>query len=323
MATLTDPRSLGPSLGREGWCQRLLTELILDAPYPRYNSARRPSPSGIDFLGALDELCFGEDALDGEDVVFVDEIDLPARHPDEKGCAPDYAVFVEGRCWIIELKTEPGSHRPRQIPDYFERAHHYHPDRRVDITYLTAGLRAPFHPPVEVWGRYVHVEWSGVAELVRSVWSTCTDDRIVEVMTILLAGIESIDRPIRDWWKLLGYELDPVPVVGQAASEAAALMPAAQRTIEGTQVAVEGLALAHDTATDGRQRAIGLDTGGLDALHELRLQLRKAIRAEPADSPLRNVQPWMWSAASSGGTAMTPAGRQTGYEVRLSRARMK
>ena len=189
MATLTDPRLLRPSLGREGWCQRLLTELILGAPYPPYNSARRPSGRGTDFLGALDELCFGEDAVAGTDLVFVDEIDFPARHPDEKGCAPDYTVFVEGRCWIIELKTEPGSHRPRQIPDYFERAHHYHPDRRVDITYLTAGLRAPFQPLVEDWGRYVHLEWSGVAELIRSVWSTSADDRVIDVMTMLLAGI--------------------------------------------------------------------------------------------------------------------------------------
>jgi hypothetical protein len=133
---------LRPSLGREGWCQRLLTELILDAPYPPYNSSLRPSPRGIDFLGALDELCFGADGVSSEDVVFVDELDFPARHPDEKGCAPDYTVFVENRCWIIELKTEPGSHRPQQIPDSFERARHYHPDRRVDITYLTAGLRA-------------------------------------------------------------------------------------------------------------------------------------------------------------------------------------
>ena len=65
----------------------------------------------------------------------------PARHPDERGCAPDYTVFVSGRCWIIELKTESGSHRPKQIPDYFERAHHYHPQLEVDITYLTAVVK--------------------------------------------------------------------------------------------------------------------------------------------------------------------------------------
>jgi hypothetical protein len=77
----TDPRSLSPSLGREGWCQRLLTELILDAPYPPYNSTRHPSPLGVEFLGALDELSFGEDGVSGEDPIFVDEIDFPAPTP--------------------------------------------------------------------------------------------------------------------------------------------------------------------------------------------------------------------------------------------------
>jgi hypothetical protein len=302
----------------------LLTELILDAPYPPYNSARRPSSRGRDFLGALDDLCFGQDAVAGTDLVFVDEIDFPARHADEKGCAPDYTVFVEGRCWIIELKTEPGSHRPRQIPDYFERAHHYHPDRRVDITYLTAALRAPFHPQVEDWGRYVHVEWSGVAELIRSVWSTAGDERVLDVLSMLLAGIALIDEPIRSCWARLGYDLEPAAVAGQAATEAPASPEVGSLTIDSASVAVAaGLALARDTAADGRQRAIGLDAGGLDALHDLRLQLRQAIRAEPADSPLRYVQPWMWSAASAGGTAMTAAGLQAGYEVRLSRSRIE
>lgn len=211
----------------------------------------------------------------------------PARHPDEKGCAPDYTVFEEGRCWIIELKTEPGSHRPRQIPDYFERGHHDPPDRRVDITYLTAGLRAPFKPAVEDWGRYVHIEWSGSAELIWSVWSTSADDRIADISTMLLTGIASIDEPIRDWWTLLGYEIDPAVVGHEPAA-----MPATSLPVEPWSVTLEqGLALAHDTATDGRQRAIGLDAGGLDALHDLRLGLRQAIRAERVDSPLRKVQP--------------------------------
>lgn len=229
------------------------------------------------------------------------------------------ARIVDGRCWMIELKTEPGSHRARQIPDCFERAHHYHPERRVDITYLTAGLRAPFQPAIEDWGRYVHIEWDGITELIRSVWSTCADERTIDVMSMLLTGIAAFDEPIPDWWMRLGYGLGP-EVVGPAPAP----MSAASLTVEGSSLNLDaGLALAYDTATDGCQRAIGLDAGGLDALHELRLQLRQAIRAEPADSPLRNMQPRMWSAASSGGTAMTAAGLLTGHEVRLSRARMK
>lgn len=170
----------------------------------------------------------------------------------------------------------------------------------------------------------MHLEWSGVAELIRWVWSTCADDGVIDVMTMLLAGIASIDEPIRDWWARLGYELVPTAVMGPAATAAPAPVPVASLTVDSASVTVDaGLALARDTAADGRQRAIGLDAGGLDALHELRLQLRQVILAEPADSPVRHVQPWMRSAATSGGTAMTPGGLQTGYEIRLSRTRTK
>lgn len=319
---LTDPQSLKPSLGREGWCQRLLTELILDGPYPPYNTHLRPSTRGVAFLGALDELSFGEDAVSSADPIFVDEIDFPARHLDEQGCAPDYTVFVEGRCWIIELKTEPGSHRSRQIPDYFERAHYYHPELRVDITYLTAGLRAPFQPRTEQWERYVHVEWSQTAELIRSVWSSASDERVLRVMATLLSGITRLDATARSWWSSLGYELEPLTVEELMRQPSAASLPAT-RPHPGMPLAPidEGLVLALDTAEDGRQRAIGLEVGGLEALHQLRLELRRALLAEPAESSLRTVQPWLWSATTSGGTAMTSAGLRTGYELRLSRTR--
>jgi hypothetical protein len=320
MGTLTDPRSLKPSLGREGWCQRLLTELILNGPYPPYNNHRSPSPLGVEFLGALDQLSFGEDAVSTADPVFVDEIDLPGRHPDEKGCAPDYTVFMPGRCWMIELKTEPGSHRPRQIPDYFERAHHYHPELRVDITYLTAGLRQPFTPRTEAWARYAHIEWTQTAELIRSVWSQVPDEGVLEVMTTLLTGIAHLGEPLSAWWSRLGYQPERLDV-GAAAD--AGLTTSTTTTRDLPPVVIEeALALARATASDGRQRAIGLDVGGLEALHELRLQLRRACRAQPRNSPLLTVQPWLWSAATSGGGAMTPAGLHTGYEVRLSRARL-
>lgn len=321
MAPLTDPRSLKPSLGREGWCQRLLTELILDEPYPPYNSHLQPSPQGVAFLGALDELSFGTDAVSSEAPVFVDEIDLPARHPDEKGCAPDYTVFLDGRCWIIELKTEPGSHRPRQVPDYFERAHHYHPDLRVDITYLTAGLRRPFEPRTETWERFVHIEWRQIVDLIRHVWAGSSSERVSEVVDLLITGIAHLHEPALAWWSLLGYQLEPVVVVG--ATEEDAITTSTSQTDDPLPAAAvsEAIALARATANDGRQRAIGLDVGGLDALHELRLQLRRACRTESPDSSLRSIESWLWSAATSGGAPMTSAGRQTGYEVRLSRSR--
>lgn len=321
MSRLTDPRALRPSIGREGWCQRLLTELVLDDTYPPYNSRRRPSSDGLSFLGALDELCFGLDGVTGRDVVFVDEIDFPARHPDEKGCAPDYTVFVDGRCWVIELKTEPGSHRPRQIPDYFERARHYHPGLRIDLTYLTAGLRRPFEPPTREWERFSHVEWLQVEGLIEATWSESEDPEIRSMAQLLIAGIRHLGEPAASWWERLGY----APVADVAPRRTAAAPADRGGPAPGVDDSVvqleDALELASLTAADGRQRAIGLEAGGLEALQSLRLAVHEACREAAEVSPLRHVQPWLWSAATSGGKAMTVAGTTTGYELRLSRAR--
>ena len=102
-------------LGREEYCQRLLTMLILDGGYPRWNTHSTPGPEGRAFLAALDRLSFGApvDETDGAgnagddlaDATFVDELDLPARPKDVRGCAPDYAVVTPSRLWLVELKT--------------------------------------------------------------------------------------------------------------------------------------------------------------------------------------------------------------------------
>ena len=42
-------------LGREEYCQRLLTMLILEDDYPRWNSRLIPSDDGLRFLGSLDQ----------------------------------------------------------------------------------------------------------------------------------------------------------------------------------------------------------------------------------------------------------------------------
>src|SRR4029453_16823025 len=79
-------------LGREEYCQRLLTMLVLAGPYPRWNSRRRPSERGGRFLQALDALSFGDMVWDGRPL-FVDEFDLPKRHELEPGYAPDYGLL--------------------------------------------------------------------------------------------------------------------------------------------------------------------------------------------------------------------------------------
>lgn len=120
-------------LGREEFIQRLLTTLILDSPYPPWNSRSSVSEDGLRFLRSLwdlSELGPWPDA----DPVFVDEFELPGRHDDETGGAPDYAVVWPDRLWMIELKTEARSHRRGQLRLYFELAHHHHRGLPIDLT---------------------------------------------------------------------------------------------------------------------------------------------------------------------------------------------
>ena len=83
----------------------------------------------------------------------MDEFELLARHDGEKGGAPDYAVLWPERLWLIELKTEKGSHRATQIPSYFELGRHHHPGCSVDLLYVTPPMTYSYEPPDE-WGRY-------------------------------------------------------------------------------------------------------------------------------------------------------------------------
>jgi hypothetical protein len=159
-------------LGREEYCQRLLTMLILEGPYPRWNSRSQPSAAGAEFLRALYERNFGG-TWPGDDAVFVDEFELPPRNDTERGGAPDYAVLWDDRLWLIELKTEKASHRPDQIPTYFDLAHHHYPDAAVEVLYVTPPMLARYEAPAP-WGRYAHATWTQLAELIRSTGHRAT-----------------------------------------------------------------------------------------------------------------------------------------------------
>ena len=111
-------------------------------------------------------------------------------HPDT--AADGRTVVKQLADRLRELGTRPVDQRLRGLRTLARDV----AGRRAD---LTAGLRVPFWPAVEGWGRYVHTEWSGIAGLIRSVWSTCADERTLDVMSMLLTGIAAIDEPLRDW----------------------------------------------------------------------------------------------------------------------------
>lgn len=287
---MEDPRKLlgRLKLGREEYCQRLLTMLILAAPYPRWNSRLAPSPQGLAFLRELDALSFGSAEV-GDHDEFVDELDLPPRHDLEKGGAPDYAVISTSRLWLIELKTEVASHRATQIPSYFELGRHHFPAHRVDLTYLTPPFDyTPAPPPAN--SRFAHVTWDQVVTLVLEVWKDA-DGVAGDLRDTLAEAIGGIGTPWGDWRRV---------------------------TLEDLLAAA--LRLAHQTVLDGKQRALDAGSGSLEELQQLRLDTRDALRGgvEPTDEL---VTPWLWNAQTSGGSPLTDAGAEQGYELRFSRAR--
>jgi hypothetical protein len=234
------------------------------------------------------------------DAVFVDELELPARSDLEKGGAPDWAVFWPGHVWLIELKTESASHRADQIPYYCELGAHHYPHDRLDITYLTPRFQYCY-PPARPSDRFAHVSWDEVIPIVRSVWPTPKSPRAEAVVDGVCDTLGRLDEPASAWW---------ASVAPQAAPAATPEPLLLDRTHE----------LARTTAADGRQRALDLEVTSLDELLELRLAIRDALAASPADSPLRYVVPWLWR-NRSGGRALTRAGARQGYELRLSRYR--
>lgn len=279
-------------LGREEFCQRLLTTLLLAAPYPKWNARSSLCPAGVTFLRALYERNFDAPWPNG-DPVFVDEFELPARHEAEKGGAPDYAVVWPDRLWLIELKTEKASHRHQQIPQYFELARAHHPHAAIDVTYITPPMEARYTPQ-NPWERYAHIAWGDLEEAIRTTWPAPEAPGEKEVVDGLIDAIKSLDKKPAEW--------------------RAGLVAAT----ESEQVMQRGLDAAAATASDGVQRAIDFRPGDLDELLELRLRLRDELAAAPEGSPLRHVRPWTWRIESTG-APLTEAGRELGFEIRLSR----
>ena len=326
-------------LGREETMQRLLTSLILGAPYPKWNTRSRPGAAGIVFLRSLFERCFGE-PWPGDDLTFVDEYELRGRSDAEQGGAPDWAVLWNGRIWLIELKSERGSHRHDQIPGYFTLGRHHHPECQVDITYLTPTMQAP-HTTSNEWERYAHLTWPEVVSLIRQAWPSPSDDGQAAVVAGVIHAIEHLATPPADWLRsvrgvtaaVTAESVEPTSPSAPVAADSGGAPPSDDgRTDDGRtddggthdgstdDVVERAVALACATADDGVQRALDVRFDSLDSLLEVRFRVRERIAAEPVDAVVRHVMPWVWREQSTG-RPLTEAGRTTGYELRLSKYR--
>ncbi|NNE36310.1 MAG: hypothetical protein HKN13_13820 [Rhodothermales bacterium] len=268
--------------GREEYCQRMLTSLILASRYPKWNSHSKPSDKGDSFLRRLFEESYDEPLIGSLD--FIDEFNLPAIDSDSKDGAPDYAVLTPDRLWIVELKTEKASHRKDQMPYYQALARHHYPNMRLDMLYLTGQMPRQDASNYE-GSRFVHQFWSETLHLIAESWSQSEfgEERLLE--TALQRELGSLDRPSKTF-------------------------------TTKASVIREAIALATCVQEGGKQRAVEVSASGLEDLIDLRSRIGEAITRDGATP---NVRPWIWYEATSGGKALTELGKDVGCELRLSR----
>lgn len=282
-------------LGREEYVQRLLAALILGAPTTRWNKPEEPTPRGAEFLRRLHARSFADTPSD--DPIFIDEFELPSRHDAEHAGWPDHGVDWPGRLFLIELKTERRSHRKGQLEHYADLARHHHPDRPIDLLYLTPAMEVTGPSALPDGVTYMQISWAAISPLVAETWSGSDVDW---------------ERTVADrlaWW------------IGEVEAGNPLLTREAARPEPRSDLLNDGLRLAARTQEDGTQRAIESADLAPEELEALRLELRDALLDGPVIDGVEvsHVRPWLWRAATSGGTALTEAGRTTGYELRLSR----
>ena len=283
MMAWEDPETLlKMKLGREEYVQRMLTSLILGSSYPQWNTRNSPSATGESFLQALHSLTYGNN-LSGP-LEFIDEFELLSENEEDANGCPDYAVFSSTGLWIIELKTEAGSHRDSQLPLYARLAQFSYPEQQVSITYLTGSMpRIEFLQSVDVPFR--HLYWTEIVDLIDCHWNYSQFKEEKLLAAAVIREIHSLDSPA------LSFRKDATAIR-------------------------EALNSAVQVQLTGRQAGIESEPGGLQELHDFRLRIRDALaRAEET----KYVRPWIWRAETSGGSALTHLGSDVGYEIRLSK----
>ncbi|WP_248965291.1 hypothetical protein [Sphaerisporangium perillae] len=283
--------------GREWFADVMLTSLLLGHRPRRFNTPYKLSPRGRHLLSLLDPAA---DDIDGDPGVYW-EFKLNALQPGQENRWPDLAFHWPDRLLIVELKTEAGSVRERQVDEYIQLGLHHYPDIRVDFLYITRD-RVP-RPPSDLPERtnYSTTTWEHVAQAIHTAWGSLDGDgglhasQFVEWIQVeLMAG-----KP----WKT-DVPMTPPPSV-EAPSDADALS--------------EAMRIAELVQADRKQRALPYEFTSKSEAEDFRSALREELvhRAANGDDAVTNVRPWVWTTASSG-EALSEGGHASGVEVRLS-----
>jgi len=280
-----------------------------------------PSEKGQEFLRLLDEAAHGP----GEHwsrvdvpVTFVDEYLLPKLEAAAANGWPDWAVVWSDRVWMIELKTEAGSHRPDQLSYYLQLAAAAHPSCSLDLTYITGPLKKPA-PELVAGQRYSHLTWGQVLPLVEEVWGRSTRPEVADYVQIITALVNNLGtlRPSQQRDIVIGGSLAPAIDLEAGFEGEDVLTVRSGADFNARPNPVDLLQLARETAIDGRQRGVGAcDPEELEALRD---QARAAIMSLAAEDVTRFVLPWLWQSDRTDGRALTAEGEEFGYELRFSR----
>ncbi|MFB7945740.1 hypothetical protein ACFC6L_12550 [Kitasatospora phosalacinea] len=301
--------------GREAVVQRALSSLMLGHEPCRWNEPHTPTLRGARFVALLDEAAFG--ATHPGTVRLVDEFELPSRDGVERAGWPDFAVLWDDRILMIELKAEASSHTRGQCERYLALAGHHHPRRRVDLLYLTPQMPVVRVADLSVNCGFAHMTWSAALPHIAEVWAGSIVPEERELATFLADYLPALERrvghgrrhpkPARDAQRAPAGHASPRPAEAGESATAAAILAAA--------------ALVQ---RDGEQRGVELDCSDLSTLEAVRTLARDLLCGGPHDGDTRGVllQPWIWRAATSTGQPLTEAGRNHGFELRLSRRRM-
>lgn len=218
-----------------------------------------PTDDGATFLRALWAKAFGN-APDGPFDWFVSEYELPVplEWRDEIGFTyrcPDLACRSADRILIVELKTEPGSYRRRQMSDYLRLARSKHPTERLDVG-LLGPVRASDAPACDDRQRYAELTWSEIPQLLTGSFpGNVTGSGLAHFLT---DGLTLPSQPGVAPSSRAPSKHDPI--VATAIEHALQLAPsvAEARPGDGTE---RGIDVAFSSKRDVAWRSLGCEAG--------------------------------------------------------------
>lgn len=284
---------------REESAQEVLSNIFLGLS-PAYFLRYAVTPDGERVVKAIWAEAFGSPPAGNLDwLVSEYELPVPREWREETGLsyrAPDLVCGVGSHILILELKTEWRSYSKAQISDFFRLARRLHPDAQIDLILLEERLRGA-HQKLDARQRYAELTWAQVATVLRT--ELPDRDLPVRLASFIDASLPGTRPPAKAMSVLEETAAQQENLVSTAIDQALHIAPAIELDPNNKNL-IRGIDVPFGSESDAR-----------DA--------EAAIRQALVRSGHHGVTTWLWRGAS-GGVPATPAGRDTGIELRLQHA---